>query len=365
MPLYMDVHHLPPETTPEEIENAHLSDLAVQEGYDVRYLGYWHDRDRGTVTCMVEGPSREACEEVHAKAHGLMAEQIIEVTPMVVDAFLGAGAVLQDGPARLPDGRADAGLRVILVTQIANLEALAAAEGDAAALRVRARHDAHVRDALLPHDGREVRHLGDGVMLSFVSASAAVRCALAIRRACTAEASPGSMVFVRIGVSAGEPVSRHRELFGVAVDQARALCRAAEPGTVLVSAAVRDLCAGKELAFGAAVVRRLPGVDATFEGVEALGEAGDVGVSGFRRAWDAFSGFVAQLRKRKVFRVAAAYVIAFLAVLQVTDLILDPLGMTRLHTVVVVFGLAGFPLALVLAWIFEVTPGRGIRKTLD
>ena len=365
MPLYMDVHHLPPETTPEEIEDAHLSDLAVQDAYDVRYLGYWHDHDRGTVTCMVEGPSREACEEVHARAHGLIAEQIIEVTPTTVDAFLGAGAALQDGPARLADGRADAGLRVILVTQIAHLEAVAAAEGDAGALRLRARHDAHVREALLPHDGREVRHLGDGVMLSFVSASAAVRCALAIRRACMAGASPGSGVGVRIGLSAGEPVSRHRELFGVAVDQARALCRAAEPGMVLVSATVRDLCAGKELAFGPPALRRLPGLEATFEGVEALGEAGDVGAAGFRRAWETLSGFAAQLRKRKVFRAAAAYVIAFLAVLQVTDLILDPLGMTRLHSVIVVFGLAGFPLALVMAWIFEVTPGRGIRKTVD
>ena len=365
MPLYMDVHHLPPETTPEMIEDAHVSDLAVQEGYDVRYLGYWHDRDRGTVTCMVEGPSREACEAVHAEAHGLMAEQIIEVTPTTIDAFLGAGAALQDGVARLPDGRADGGLRVILVTQIANLEALAAAEGDAAALRVRARHDAHVREALLPHEGREVRHLGDGVMLSFVSASAAVRCALAIRRACVADASPGSMVHVRIGLSAGEPVSRHRELFGVAVDQARALCRAAEPGTVLVSTTVRDLCAGKELAFGVPAVLRLPGIEAPFEGVEALGEAGDVGAAGLRLAWHALSSFAAQLRKRKVVRVAAAYVIAFLAVLQVTDLILDPLGMTRLHSVIVVSGLAGFPMALVLAWVFEVTPTRGIRRTVD
>jgi serine/threonine-protein kinase len=77
---------------------------------------------------------------------------------------------------------------------------------------------------------------------------------------------------LRVGLAAGEPVAQHTSLFGVAVDQARAICRAARPGEILVTASLRDLCAGKGLPFAPATTVRLPGVDHPLE-VASVGAA--------------------------------------------------------------------------------------------
>ncbi len=44
-------------------------------------------------------------------------------------------------------------------------------------------HDAIVRSELEAHDGREVKHTGDGIMASFNSVAAAVASGIAMQRA--------------------------------------------------------------------------------------------------------------------------------------------------------------------------------------
>jgi adenylate cyclase len=66
--------------------------------------------------------------------------------------------------------------------------------------------------------------------------------------------------------------------------------------------------------------------------------------------------FLVELKRRKVYHVAVAYGAVGLAVLGAAEVILDPLGLTDLRPVIVVLTLLGFPLALVLAWAYEVTP---------
>ncbi|MGH7822464.1 MAG: adenylate/guanylate cyclase domain-containing protein, partial [Candidatus Binatia bacterium] len=50
---------------------------------------------------------------------------------------------------------------------------------------------------------------------------------------------------VRIGLTAGEPVTEHEELFGAAVHQATRICEVCDPGNILASRVVRDLSIGK------------------------------------------------------------------------------------------------------------------------
>ena len=71
-------------------------------------------------------------------------------------------------------------------------------------------HDAIVRDALAAADGREVKHTGDGIMASFVSAAAAIRCATQIQRALAKHQQEHTehSLKIRIGAAAGEPVER-------------------------------------------------------------------------------------------------------------------------------------------------------------
>ncbi|HEY6784040.1 MAG TPA: nickel-binding protein, partial [Gemmatimonadales bacterium] len=262
MPLFMDIHRLPEGVTADMVRDAHNADMQLQAKYGVNYRGYWFDSVRGTVACLAEGPSSEACVAVHKHAHGLVADTIIEVNSDNVTAFLGGGEIAPTGEAVHGDGTLDAGVRVVVVTEIHNLAGVGSRLGDAAALKILQRHDHIVRQAAATHYGREVRHLGDGMMLSFAAASFAVQCALAIQKACAAEKTAADEgPSVRIGMAAGEPVAQHAGLFGVAVDHARALARAAQPGEILVAAAVQALCAGKGLAFDAAPPVALSGSD--------------------------------------------------------------------------------------------------------
>ena len=99
--------------------------------------------------------------------------------------------------------------------------------------------------------GREVKHTGDGIMAAFNSAACAVRsaCQIVGGWATTMQTAPDFPVMVRIGISAGEPVEQHDDLFGSTVQLAARLCAQAEPGQILVSNVVADLCIGKNLKF--------------------------------------------------------------------------------------------------------------------
>jgi hypothetical protein len=79
MPLYLDVHHKVEGLTGPAVAGAHEKDLRVQTKYGVNYLRYWYDEGTGKVFCLVEAPSKEAAAAVHREAHGLVADEIIEV----------------------------------------------------------------------------------------------------------------------------------------------------------------------------------------------------------------------------------------------------------------------------------------------
>lgn len=79
MPLYMDTHHHVEGLTADAVAHAHEADLKTQEKYGVKYLRYWFDDHTGKVFCLVEAPNKEAAIAVHREAHGLVADEIIEV----------------------------------------------------------------------------------------------------------------------------------------------------------------------------------------------------------------------------------------------------------------------------------------------
>jgi hypothetical protein len=79
MPLFMDVHHHVEGLTADAVVGAHQADLNTQAKYGVKYLKYWFDEGTGKVFCLVEAPNKEAAIAVHREAHGLVADEIIEV----------------------------------------------------------------------------------------------------------------------------------------------------------------------------------------------------------------------------------------------------------------------------------------------
>ena len=79
MPLYLDIHYKVDGLTSEAVAEAHRKDLQVQKKYGVNYLRYWYDEGTSKVFCLVQAPSKEAAAAVHREAHGLLADEIIEV----------------------------------------------------------------------------------------------------------------------------------------------------------------------------------------------------------------------------------------------------------------------------------------------
>jgi TolB-like protein/tetratricopeptide (TPR) repeat protein len=70
-----------------------------------------------------------------------------------------------------------------------------------------------------------------------------------------------------------------------------------------------------------------------------------------------------ELRRRKVIRVAVAYLIVAWLLLQVADVTFEPMGLPAWTLkLVLVLLVLGFPLACVLAWVYDVTP-RGVVAT--
>lgn len=73
--------------------------------------------------------------------------------------------------------------------------------------------------------------------------------------------------------------------------------------------------------------------------------------------------FLDELKRRKVVRVALVYGAVAWAVLQVADIVVPALGLpAQMVTAVVLLVLLGFPIALVVAWAFDVTP-TGVMRT--
>jgi class 3 adenylate cyclase len=245
LPLYLDRHDIPG-VSPEELAAAHVQDLGVQDEHGVRYLTYWFESETGAVFCLAEGPSKEAINEVHRKSHGLQASTIIEVEPGPVSAFFGS---IPSHPPGEP--YEESAVRAVLFTDMCGSTALAHTLGDAASTALVREHDEIVRTALGRHEGREVKHTGDGIMASFTAVSEAVQAAIGIQDAMAARNETASTsIELRVGISAGEPVSDRDDLYGAAVNLAARLCAVCKPNGITVSVAVRELCIGKLLQFG-------------------------------------------------------------------------------------------------------------------
>jgi hypothetical protein len=79
MPLFMDIHTHIEGLTEEAVAQAHAADLKTQDKYGAKYLRYWFDENSGKVFCLIEAPNKEAANAVHREAHGLVADELVEV----------------------------------------------------------------------------------------------------------------------------------------------------------------------------------------------------------------------------------------------------------------------------------------------
>jgi len=77
------------------------------------------------------------------------------------------------------------------------------------------------------------------------------------------------------------------------------------------------------------------------------------------------TGFFEEVKRRKVYRVAAAYIIAAGGIIQLASATFPAWELPNWSLrLVILLLLVGFPIALILAWAFDITP-QGIRTTPD
>ncbi len=162
-----------------------------------------------------------------------------------------ADASLDRGPVAIAASAGGIDVHTILFTDMESSTSIRQQLGDEKAQAIVHVHDSIVRDALKAHGGSEIKHMGDGIMASFTSASQALQSAVTIQRAVAAyrEGEPNAPLSVYIGLNAGEPIAEEGDLFGTSVDLAKRICDQCRPGEILASNVVRELAAGRQFLF--------------------------------------------------------------------------------------------------------------------
>ena len=172
-----------------------------------------------------------------------------------------------------------------LFTDLVGSTQLASSMSADRADEVRRRHFALLRAAVESTGGREVKNLGDGLMIVFSSASRAFSCAVEIQQALDRHNRRGDTVLeVRIGLATGEAIEEEGDFFGDPVVEAARLCAAAAPGQILATELLR-LTVGRHTSLefvplGPLELKGLPGpVPAVEARWEPASEGGPAGVS--------------------------------------------------------------------------------------
>lgn len=240
MPIYMDVH-IVPGVKARNVAEAHLKDLGHQEEYGCNCMTYWIDEIRESIFCLVEAPAKEAVERMHSRAHGLIPNKIIEVSPSLVESFLGR---IYDPPEATTSENGlkvfiDPSFRILLVTVTTDPVLLTYKLGLGQADELLGKHNDIIRKHLTSFDGSEVEHGGNGFIISFTSAGKAVLCALAIQK--DMDDATGDKLGFKMSINAGEPVEKSSRLFGDTIQMAQHLCSIAKYLQVAMTSSVKDL----------------------------------------------------------------------------------------------------------------------------
>ncbi|MDP1818881.1 MAG: adenylate/guanylate cyclase domain-containing protein [Acidimicrobiales bacterium] len=161
-----------------------------------------------------------------------------ELVPVSIEEFV-------TGEHRRPLDR-DRVLTTVVFTDIVESTKRLADSGDAQWRATLAEHDRRMDELLVRHDGRPVKHTGDGRMAQFGRPARAVRFATAMVK----EAREAGLE-IRVGIHTGECEVVGDDLIGLAVNIGARISALAAPGQVLVSSTVHDLIIGSGLAFEA------------------------------------------------------------------------------------------------------------------
>jgi len=241
MPIYMDRHDVSDTVTAEHVAQLHQQDLKVQDQFGCRGLTYWFDDKRKTAFCLIEAPGMKALEDMHNHAHGQVPHRIIEVEPSIVESFLGR---IEDPKKKQDTGLNiidDPAFRVIMIIELKQQVPFQAPSLEQFQSSLKD-FNREVIDLFGAFGGKSVRQTDYYYLISFPSVSNAVHAAFNIQSVFhdTSNGDLKSKITLKIGLSAGVPVTEKQRLFEDTIKIAEQMCQVIK-SEIVVTSEVRHL----------------------------------------------------------------------------------------------------------------------------
>ncbi len=240
MPIYMDRHDVSETVTAENVAQLHQEDLKIQEKFGCRGLTYWFDEKRKTAFCLIEAPDAKAIQKMHNEAHGQVPHRVIEVDASIVESFLGRIEDPEKAQNTVLNIINDPAFRTIMVIALKRSSLL---QNDAAQFKLSLHNYSNaVLNLVNVYDGQPVKLSEAHFLVSFKSVSNAVHAALDIQSLLKEFVNDinNDKIRLKIGLSAGVPVTEKKLIFEDTVKLAERMCTIIK-GKIIVSSEVKEL----------------------------------------------------------------------------------------------------------------------------
>ena len=147
-----------------------------------------------------------------------------------------------DAESFMIEERVNRRLAAVLAADVVGYSRLMEAD-EAGTLAALKRHRETIFDpAVIAHNGRIVKLIGDGVIAEFGSVVDAVNCALSVQRSSATPHQSASQpaIVVQIGINLGDVIIEGDDIYGDGVNIAARLEPLADPGGICVSSIVNE-----------------------------------------------------------------------------------------------------------------------------
>lgn len=251
MPLFLDIHNLDQDLPPlEDIFEMHKIDLEEASKLNADVPKYYINYDSNMAFCVIDANSKDDAEHIHNRT--LAPDKIIEVDPLMLDMFLGAGSVNEYDAATIggsgKESKLDPGERIILFTDLVGSTEMTHRLGDKNAMVLLRKHNSIIRNGLKVNEGREIKHTGDGIMASFLDADKALDFSNRIKEDFSdlnKKNDFGENLKIKVGLHSGFPVEENNDLFGTSVQVAARVCDHASANETLLTSTAKERCKNK------------------------------------------------------------------------------------------------------------------------
>ena len=170
-------------------------------------------------------------------------------------------ASILDEDNRISVGSAAEGTMTLVFTDVVDSTLLTESIGDAAWAGMIGTHESTIRRITAAAGGTVEKFLGDGSMLAFESARAAVRTAIQIQNE-----TAHSQFDVRIGLHTGEVLHTADDFLGLTVNKAARIAAASPAAGIMLSSTTKDMVGSMDnLRFGEPQIVALKGLSGTHQ----------------------------------------------------------------------------------------------------